>query len=145
MLFQRLLVVGAFLASFTLSAQEISDTKFGKGLINFVAKDSTFSVRFAPRIQGRFNTNWNYNEDSFDAADYNFSIRRARLKFDGFAYSPKLKYKIELGLSNRDVSGASAFNRNTPRIILDAVVMWNFYENFPRENLSIYIYIIRRS
>ncbi len=130
MLFQRLLVVGAFLASFTLSAQEISDTKFGKGLINFVAKDSTFSVRFAPRIQGRFNTNWNYNEDSFDAADYNFSIRRARLKFDGFAYSPKLKYKIELGLSNRDVSGASAFNRNTPRIILDAVVMWNFYENF---------------
>tara|TARA_R100000935_G_scaffold13736_5_gene27583 strand:+ start:9204 stop:10406 length:1203 start_codon:yes stop_codon:yes gene_type:complete len=112
------------------TAQEISDNKFGKGLINFVAKDSSFSVRFAPRIQSRFNTRWNYNGDSYDAAEYNFSIRRARLKFDGFAYTPKLKYKIELGLSNRDVSGASQFNRNTPRIILDAVVMWNFYENF---------------
>ncbi|HAT63305.1 MAG TPA: porin, partial [Flavobacteriaceae bacterium] len=55
---------------------------------------------------------------------------RARLKFDGWAYSPKLEYKIELGLSNRDISGANEFNRNTPRYILDAVIMWNFYENF---------------
>ncbi|MDX1461412.1 MAG: porin [Marinirhabdus sp.] len=130
MTFQRFLMVCAILASYTLAAQEISDNKFGKGLINFVAKDSSFSVRFAPRIQGRFNTNWDYNGKSYDEAEYNFSIRRARLKFDGFAYSPKLKYKIELGLSNRDVSGASQFNRDTPRIILDAVVMWNFYENF---------------
>ena len=52
------------------------------------------------------------------------------MKFDGFAFSPKLKYKIELGLSNRDISGASAYNRNTPRYILDAVVIWNFHENF---------------
>ena len=36
-------------------------------------------------------------------------IRRARLKFDGFALSPKLKYKLELGLSNRDIAGASIY------------------------------------
>lgn len=112
------------------SAQEISDNTFGKGLINFVAKDSTFSVRFAPRMQARFNTQWEHNGDAYSSGEQNFSIRRARLKFDGFAYSPKLKYKIELGISNRDVSGATQFNRNTPRIILDAVIMWNFYENF---------------
>jgi len=112
------------------TAQEISDTKFGKGLINFVAKDSSFSVKFAPRIQSRFNTTWNYNGAGYDNAESDFSIRRARLKFNGFAYSPKLKYKIELGLSNRDISGGNEFNRNTSRIILDAVVMWNFYENF---------------
>jgi hypothetical protein len=52
------------------------------------------------------------------------------LKFDGYAFSPKLVYKIELGLSNRDISGATQFNRNTPRYILDAVIKWNFYENF---------------
>jgi len=62
--------------------------------------------------------------------EQNFLVRRARLKFDGFAYSPKLKYKLELGLSNRDISGGSEFTRNTPRYILDAVVMWNFHENF---------------
>ena len=113
-----------------LQAQEISDTKFGNGMINFIAKDSSFSVKFAPRIQSRYQSKWSYDGEDYDPADINFSVRRARLKFGGFAFSPKLKYKIELGLSNRDISGANVYNRNTPRYILDAVVMWNFYENF---------------
>ena len=114
----------------SLQAQEINDNKFGNGMINFIAKDSSFSVKFAPRIQSRYQTEWSYYEENYDPVDINFSVRRARLKFDGFAFSPKLKYKIELGLSNRDISGASAYNRNTPRYILDAVVIWNFHENF---------------
>ena len=113
-----------------LQAQEISDTKFGNGMINFIAKDSSFSVKFAPRVQSRYQSEWSYNGEDYDPADINFSVRRARLKFGGFAFSPKLKYKIELGLSNRDISGANVYNRNTPRYILDAVVMWNFYEKF---------------
>ena len=113
-----------------LQAQEISDTKFGNGMINFIAKDSSFSVKFAPRVQSRYQSEWSYDGEDYDPADINFSVRRARLKFGGFAFSPKLKYKIELGLSNRDISGANVYNRNTPRYILDAVVMWNFYENF---------------
>lgn len=114
----------------SLQAQEINDNKFGNGMINFIAKDSSFSVKFAPRIQSRYQTERSYYEEDYDPVDINFSVRRARLKFDGFAFSPKLKYKIELGLSNRDISGASAYNRNTPRYILDAVVIWNFHENF---------------
>ena len=113
-----------------LQAQEISDTKFGNGMINFIAKDSSFSVKFAPRVQSRYQSEWSYNGEDYDPVDINFSVRRARLKFGGFAFSPKLKYKIELGLSNRDISGANVYNRNTPRYILDAVVMWNFHENF---------------
>ena len=114
----------------SLQAQEINDNKFGNGMINFIAKDSSFSVKFAPRIQSRYQTERSYYEENYDPVDINFSVRRARLKFNGFAFSPKLKYKIELGLSNRDISGASAYNRNTPRYILDAVVIWNFHENF---------------
>ena len=114
----------------SLQAQEISDTKFGNGMINFIAKDSSFSVKFAPRVQSRYQSEWSYNGEDYDPADINFSVRRARLKFGGFAFSPKIKYKIELGLSNRDISGANVYNRNTPRYILDAVVMWNFYEKF---------------
>ena len=114
----------------SLQAQEINDNKFGNGMINFIAKDSSFSVKFAPRIQSRYQTERSYYDENYDPVDINFSVRRARLKFNGFAFSPKLKYKIELGLSNRDISGASAYNRNTPRYILDAVVIWNFHENF---------------
>jgi len=128
--FLSLVVVILFIGLQIGNSQEISDTKFGKGMINFVAKDSSFSVKFAPRIQSRFESKWNYDGDAYEASELNFLVRRARLKFDGFAVTPKLKYKIELGLSNRDISGANAFNRNTPRYILDAVVMWNFYQNF---------------
>ncbi len=119
-----------FLTVVNVHSQEISDTKFGKGMIDFTSKDSTFHVNFAPRIQFRSETTWNYDGENLGDPEQNFLIRRARLKFKGWAYSPKLEYKIELGLSNRDISGANQFNRNTPRFILDAVVMWNFYENF---------------
>jgi hypothetical protein len=113
-----------------VQAQEISDTKFGKGMINFIAKDSSFSVKFAPRIQSRYQSQWDFDGEEYGDPDLNFIVRRARLKFGGFAFTPKLKYKMELGLSNRDISGASIYNKNTPRYILDAVIMWNFHENF---------------
>lgn len=49
---------------------------------------------------------------------------------DGWAYSPKLKFKLELGLSNRDIrSGAADPFGNTANIILDAYLKWNFYGN----------------
>lgn len=131
MLYSRLLLVflmGGFCHS--IQAQQISDTKFGKGMLNFIAKDSSFSVKFAPRMQSRFESKWNYDGQSYDSKELNFLVRRARLKFDGFAFTKNLKYKLELGLSNRDISGASDFNRNTPRYILDAVVMWNFHKGF---------------
>jgi len=123
------LVLFVILSSF-LESQEVSDTKLGKGMINFIAKDSSFSVKFAPRIQSRYQGQWDYDGEDYGDADLNFIVRRARLKFGGFAFTPKLKYKMELGLSNRDISGASIYNRNTPRYILDAVIMWNFHENF---------------
>ena len=74
-----------------VQAQEISDTKFGKGMINFIAKDSSFSVKFAPRIQSRFQSQWDYNEEEYDDAELNFLVRRARLKFGGFAFYSKVK------------------------------------------------------
>jgi len=127
----KITIVAALLLAITsLNAQEISDTSFGKGLINFVAKDSSFSVKFAPRFQVRSMSSWDHNGNQYGSPNHNFIVRRARLKFDGFAYSPKLKYKLELGLSNRDISGANEFNRNTPRYILDAVIMWNFSGNW---------------
>ena len=127
----KIILATVFLCVYiSTNAQEISDTKFGKGLINFTAKDSSFSVKFAPRFQVRSMTSWDHDGEQYGSPDHNFIVRRSRLKFDGFAYNPKIKYKIELGLTNRDVSGANQFNRNTPRIILDAVIKWSFAKNF---------------
>ncbi len=124
------LIVALLLTNLSVHSQMFSDTKFGKGMVNHVAKDSSWSVKFAPRIQFLSSTNWDYQDNQFNNGNTSFLIRRARLKFNGFAFSPKLQYKIEFGVSNRDMAGASKYTANAPRYILDAVMKWNFYENF---------------
>jgi len=129
----RLLLTLFVLSLFTysnLNAQEIDAPAFGKGLFNLKGKDSTWSMKIGLRFQILGSGQWERQDGNFNDGESNFLIRRSRLKFDGFAYSPKLTYKFELGLSNRDMSGGSEFTSNAPRYIYDAVVMWNFYENF---------------
>ena len=114
----------------TISAQESNAPKFGKGLFNLVGKDNSWSMKIGARMQFLGTSTWDSNSDGLSNQESAMLVRRARLKFSGFAFSPKLKYKIELGLSNKDISGASEFTSNAPRYILDAVLKWNFHENF---------------
>ncbi|TRZ45929.1 porin [Robertkochia solimangrovi] len=113
-----------------MNAQEVKAPKFGKGLLKITGKDSTWTMNFAARVQFLSSTTWNYADEEFQDPESNFLIRRARLKFDGFIMTPKLKYKLEFGLSNRDMGGTSVYTNNVPRFIMDAVIKWNFYENF---------------
>jgi len=114
----------------TLSAQESNAPKFGKGLFDLKGKDNSWSMNIGARMQFLGTSTWNSNGSGLSDQETSMLVRRARLKFSGFAFSPKLKYKIELGLSNRDISGASVYTSNAPRYILDAVLKWNFHENF---------------
>ncbi|QLE01282.1 porin [Galbibacter sp. BG1] len=113
-----------------VNAQEIKVPPFGKGILNFTQKDSTWSMKFAARMQLLGSGTWNKSEGEITDFKSDFLVRRARLKFDGFVLSKKLVYKIEIGLSNRDISGGSIYTNNTPRYIYDAVIKWNFYKNF---------------
>ena len=126
MKFKFILVAISFIALTALNAQESNAPKFGKGLFNLVGQDSSWTMKIGLRAQILATSTW---EDG-ESYESNMLIRRSRLKFNGYAFSPKLKYKFELGLSNRDQSGASQFTSNAPRYILDAVVMWNFHGNF---------------
>lgn len=120
-------LVGVLLLVLTASfAQESDAPVFGKGLFNLVGKDSTFTMNISARAQFLAVSTWP-EEGDFKS---NMLVRRARLKSEGWAYSPKLKYKFELGLSNRDISGASKYTSNAPLYILDAVVKYNFAGNW---------------
>lgn len=121
-----------FLSVAFVSNAQIKPSKFGKGLFNFVGKDSSFSVKFGMRFQNLITSTWSEEADGdFGSPQYNALIRRSRLKFDGFAYSPKFIYKFELGLTNRDQSGGSTGNySNAPRMILDASIKYHFHKNF---------------
>jgi len=129
MKFNYLLICATLLISSNLSSQETSAPKFGKGLFNLIGKDSSFSMNLSARMQMLGTSNWDVNNGLSNPTS-NLLVRRARLKFSGFAYSPKLKYKLELGLSNRDIGKASSFTNEAPKYILDAVVKWNFSGNF---------------
>ena len=98
--------------------------KFGKG-ISFMAKDSSFSTKFHLRMQNLYVAS--YDEASEETSSQ-FLVRRFRLKWGGFAFTPKLKYKVELGMSNRDISTNSedGNTRGGARVILDAVLKWKF-------------------
>jgi len=125
----KLTLLSFFIVAITF-AQDTTNNKFGKGFYNVVAKDNSYSMKFAARFQSLYIGEWNVNDSAgIGAGSSQFLVRRARLKFGGHAYSPKLKYKIELGLTNRDISGASAHTKGAPRVILDAVLKWNFYKN----------------
>lgn len=113
----------------TVYGQEIASSAFGKG-IRFLAADSTMSCKVQFRIQSLFHatTNLGTPED----VESGFLIRRSRLKFSGFAFDPRVTYKIELGLSNRDISPSSDFDevKQGSRLILDAVVKYRFADHW---------------
>ncbi|WP_211214312.1 porin [Pontibacter roseus] len=121
--FRTGLLVFLLFACYTSStqAQTINNTRFGKGL-QFIAADSSFSLKAGVRFQTLYQGVSNPDTKDWDDR---FLIRRARLKFEGFAFSPRLEYKIELGLSNSDIgSDIPDQTNNADNIILDAVARW---------------------
>jgi len=104
----------------------MSNNTFGKGL-KFDAKDSSFYIKAGFRFQTLYDGELNLETDKYQD---NIMIRRARLKFDGFAYSPKLEYKIELAVSNRDNGRVAAEGNSAANIVLDAVLKYKFAPNW---------------
>ncbi|MDO3693697.1 porin [Wenyingzhuangia sp. chi5] len=130
----RLTLLILILSVTNLSAQKIGLDTFGKGIFNSVSKDSTWSMKFGLRMQYLTTIGLNaddHNQFDFDGSNFqtDTKVRRYRLKFDGFVLSPKLKYKIELGMSNNDTGSANEYTKLGPKLILDAVIKWNFYKN----------------
>lgn len=107
-------IVLLFIASvYTASSQDITNNRFGKGLINVFAKDSSWSSKVAFRYQTRYEGNYDLEDSDYTGRAF---VRRARIKGNGFAFSPKITYKFEYDVANG--------------YVLDAVVKWNFTGNW---------------
>jgi len=127
--FNLLLIALGFSA--VMFGQEVVNNSFGNGFYNVIAADSSYSMKFAARMQSLYIGEWDVNDaDGIHNSSSQFLVRRARLKFGGFVLSPKVKYKLELGLSNKDLGKVDSRNNEAPKMILDAVIKWNFYKNF---------------
>lgn len=109
-------------------AQNVSYPSFGKG-INIMADDSSASFIINMRIQNLFEAGY---DDFVQKTNTKFLVRRQRLKFTGFAINKDLRYKLELGFSNRDQgnSRTGQFGSDGSNIILDAVIKYYLFEDF---------------
>lgn len=100
---------------------------FGKG-IGIISPDSLylFNIRF--RMQNRFGTSFMKSEETghFEIGDIEARIRRLRLRFDGFMYTPKLEYVIQLSFSRGDLDFDDT---GFPNIIRDALVSYAVLPN----------------
>jgi len=106
---KKFLFTITLLGVFSISNSQIKyDGAFGKG-IEFETKDSSFSMNFTTRFQPRWDFNYNVDDQSYVDR---MTIKRSRLKFDGFFINKDLRYKIEY-----DVVGG---------YVRDAVVKYKF-------------------
>ena len=92
-----------------IGAQTTINSPFGKGLINIVAKDNSWSSKVDFRFQTRYDGYYDHSINNYSDRMY---VRRARIKGHGHAFNPKLKYKFEYDVANG--------------FVLDAVLKWNF-------------------
>ena len=98
---------------FSSYAQDITNNPFGKGLINVISKDSSWSTKVAFRFQSRYDGYYDFADSSYSDRAY---VRRARIKGDGHILTQRIKYKFEYDVANG--------------FVLDAVLKWNFAGNW---------------
>ena len=123
-----LVIMAAIFVCSGVNAQ-FQSYKFGDG-IKVTSQDSSFYMRFGFRFQNLAVSSWKFDDEGTEYSA-NFLVRRSRLKFDGYAFDPRLKYKLELGLSNRDVGGGTGPEFNSgANIILDAYVTYKINKNW---------------
>jgi len=95
-----------------------------KGVV--IKQDSLFETIFRFRIQDRA-TFLSQDGSDLRIASAALQVRRCRLKFDGFAITPRLKYKLQLGLS--DFDQAIADGTGDKSILMDAYISYAVSHN----------------
>lgn len=82
------------------------------------------NMRFRMQTRAMYNS---ISKDNFGVSEYEMRVRRLRLRFEGFMYSPKLTYNIQLSFSRGDMDwnmrDLSNIN-NSPNVVRDAVIYY---------------------
>ncbi|MBX2947038.1 MAG: porin [Cyclobacteriaceae bacterium] len=98
---------------------------YGKGL-GIISPDSVFMLNIRFRMQNRAAFLTESDTDlSIDQVEAR--VRRLRLRFDGFIYTPKLYYLIQLAFTRADMDFDDT---GFPNVVRDAMIIYSFNENF---------------
>lgn len=105
---------------------QLVDVEFGQG-IKISSADTSFKLEIHPRFQTLYEGELNQSTNSFNER---FTIRRARLDFSGQLKDEKISFDLSLALSNEDIGPVTSENNLAANIVLDAVVKYNFLNNW---------------
>lgn len=117
------LIIG--LSAFGQTATPTPYFDFSKG-VGMTAPDSIFSVNMRFRMQNRvaFTT---YSETDLGIKQVEALVRRVRLRFGGFVYSPKLTYNLQLSFTRGDMDWD---NTQFPNVVRDAYLQYQLTKKF---------------
>ena len=98
---------------------------YGKGL-GIISPDSLFMLNIRFRMQNRVGL-ISQEDDDLSIDQVEARVRRLRLRFDGFIYTPKLYYLIQLAFTRADMDyDVTGF----PNIVRDAMIIYSVNKNF---------------
>lgn len=97
--------------------QNLPNIEIGKG-ITFRPKDDKYEMTLRFRMQNMLGLSFNRN---FGLTEAQAQIKRLRLRFDGYIFSPEFIYSIQLGFSSYDSETIPNGNMN---LIRDAIVYY---------------------
>ena len=116
-----LLAIAISLIGVTAKAQQGTSVVFDPHQGLLIERDSTFALNFRFRMQDRASF-FHMAESGGQENTSLFQVRRFRLKLEGHAITPRLKYKVQLGLSEKDMSIGDG--HSAPNAVLDALVFY---------------------
>jgi len=93
--------------------------------IQFTSKDSLFYTNFRFRMQNRIK--YNNTLDGKDNSEWEARVRRLRMRMDGYIYTPKISYSVQLAFTRGDQDYDDTGIAN---IVRDAVIFYNFSDDF---------------
>ena len=104
--------------------------KPGKG-VGLVANDSSFSLNYQFRMQNRASY-ITVDDNDLSPEEFEFRVRRLRMKFEGFVADPRLTYYIQLSFSRGDMDWRGPDNstvNTSPNVVRDAVIYYALSKN----------------
>src|SRR5690606_38132402 len=90
-----------------------------------MSNDSLLDTNFRRRVQNRLC--FRNVLDNEDNAKYDARMRRLRLRMDGYIYTTKISYSVQLAFTRGDQDFDDS---GVPNIVRDAVIFYNFSDDF---------------
>lgn len=97
-----------------------------KNGLGITTPDSIFAMHFRFRVQSRVGY-ISESDTNFTPEEFDFRVRRIRMRIGGFLFTPRLKYNIQLSFSRADMDWDVS---NVPNVLRDAMITYETKQGF---------------